>query len=95
MALWFPCPYFTPKKVSFIAQRSVKGIERKIVELICDHAGSRALKEIASDPTIGWDIPCDDVFNSAKKRINAKLKKTSWCLYRHDGIAKLKDLGRK
>src|ERR1019366_6200960 len=23
MALWFPCPYFTPKKVSFIAQRSV------------------------------------------------------------------------
>src|ERR1019366_3727532 len=25
MALWFPCPYFTPKKVSFIAQRSVRG----------------------------------------------------------------------
>src|ERR1019366_5814436 len=24
MALWFPCPYFTPKKVSFIAQRSVR-----------------------------------------------------------------------
>ena len=77
------------------AADNFKGIERRIVELICEHAGACPLPDLATDPAIKWVTPWDDAFNSAKKRINAKLKKTQWKIYRHDRKAKVKFLGRE
>ena len=77
------------------AADNFKGIERRIVELICEHAGACPLPDLATDPAIKWVTPWDDAFNSAKKRINAKLKKPQWKIYRHDRKAKVKFLGRE
>jgi hypothetical protein len=78
-----------------IAANELKGIERRIVELVCDGNGSCPLRDLAMDSGIAWEVPYDNAFNSAKQRINDKLKKRRWQIYRHDSNAKARNLVRK
>jgi hypothetical protein len=76
-----------------LAAKKLKGDERLIVERVCDGNGVCPLKELAM--CIPWNSPYDGAFNSARQRINAKLKKDGWQIYRRDGAASSKYLERK
>ena len=49
------------------------------------------MQNLAAEPGIEWDYPCDNAYNKARARINAKLKtaKLPWRLKRGDNKAKL------
>jgi hypothetical protein len=79
------------------AASTLKGIERTTLELICTNGGEYPLADLAADPAVQWNRPWDDSFNSARKRINVKLKEAGlgWKLERHDNKAKLKKVATK
>jgi hypothetical protein len=79
------------------ADKHMKGIEQRIVQLVCERNGACPLADLAIDPAIEWDMPCDGVFNTTSRRINLKLKKLGWKLYRGQNAAKFAKIpiGRK
>lgn len=74
------------------AETKMKGIERRILELVCTHDGKYPLKDLAADAAIQWNAPYDDAFENARRRINAKLQKAKlpWRIQRQDNGAKLR-----
>lgn len=94
--------FLVPKGEGFddlltFARDSLKGIERRVVELVSEKEGECKLSDLAADSGIGWNAPYDDAWNSARKRINKKLKTAglSWRLGRSDNAARLRHTGRK
>jgi hypothetical protein len=82
-----------PELIAF-AQAKTKGTERRVIELVCEKAGSCPLADLANDPGIRWEHPWDNAYNKAQGRINKKLRlnRLPWRLYRRDNSAKLKRL---
>jgi hypothetical protein len=76
------------------AASHLRGVERRVVELVINGNGTCRINVIASDGAVGWENPGDN-FNSTKSRLNPKLKKIGYTLYRHDNEARLKCIGRK
>jgi hypothetical protein len=79
------------------AHENLKGIERRVVELLCKQQGPCRLADLAVDSAIDWDSPYDDAWNSARRRINQKLKAAGkpWRLIRSGNAACLRTIGRK
>lgn len=74
-----------------VAHESMKGMERRIVELVCERGSKCPLVAMAADPQVQWSPPWDDAWNSARRRINKKIEeKTGWTLIRRDSAAILK-----
>jgi hypothetical protein len=79
-------------------REQLKGKERRVVELLCEHSGVCPIEDLARDPVIDWDRPCDNVFNQAQIRINKKLHQAvpvlrcTWKLSRKGNRAQLKRL---
>src|SRR5262249_11061056 len=94
-----PTPHIAKEFEDLIpfARDNLKGIERRIIELLCERRGECKLSDLAGDAGIGWNAPYDDAWNSARKRINRKLKRDglSWRLSRSDNAARLTRIGRK
>jgi ribosomal protein L22 len=59
--------------LSEFAEKSLKGITRRMVELICEHAGACPLATLAVDPAIMWPPPYNLAFESRRRAINEKL----------------------
>jgi hypothetical protein len=78
-------------QVLVFAEGTLKGIERRVIELVCEGGGACKLSDIALDPAICWNAPWDDTFNSARKRINTKIKSAAlpWRLRRQSNEARL------
>jgi hypothetical protein len=73
------------------AAENLKGIERRVIELLCDNGGEMALADLAIDSGIEWTMPCKDSWESAMRRINKKLRgKILLRLHQHDNKARLK-----
>jgi hypothetical protein len=73
----------------FAANFPLKGDQRKVVELICDHNGSCPLADLAV--AMGWNREeAGSKFNDIKKPVQAKLKKARmpWRLERRDNCAR-------
>lgn len=66
------------------AQRNLKGIERKVVELACEGGGRYPLADMAIHPEVDWGSAWDDAWGSARRRVNRKLKaaRLPWNLLR-------------
>jgi hypothetical protein len=71
--------------------------ERRIIELVCDHAGICPITDLAKDPAIAWQKPWDDAYASAQGRINRKCRKLKqlWTIQRRGNAATIKFLDRK
>jgi hypothetical protein len=65
--------------------------ERRIVDLVCEGGGSMAIADLAIDEVIDWQEPWKDAWDSARKRLNIKLKKAGlpWKLSRKHSRAML------
>ncbi|NLS96597.1 MAG: hypothetical protein GXX96_31050 [Planctomycetaceae bacterium] len=77
------------------AQRQLKGKQRRVLELTIESGGECAISDLAIDPAIEWDTPCDEPFNSIRKAVNSKLKKIGWKLERNNNRARLARAGQK
>jgi hypothetical protein len=79
------------------ARDNLKGIQRRIVELVCNEQGECKLSDLAADSGIAWNAPWDNAWNSAMKAINEKLKRADipWRLSRADNAARLRHIGQK
>ena len=72
----------------------LKGKQRRVLELVIANGGSLPLADLAVDTQISWEAPFDDSFNSIRKVLNQKMKKSklSWRLDRHDNSARLSEI---
>ena len=64
------------------AGNNLKGIERQVVELVCNGNGKATISELATDPQIQWQEPCDNACGSTIMRLNNKVKKLLFKFYR-------------
>jgi hypothetical protein len=74
------------------AKNNLKGIERRLVELVCEHGGECPIADVAADPAIGWSEPYDNPLNKTFGRINRKVRNAglAWEFYRYNNAAKVK-----
>ncbi len=80
--------------MEFAATR-LKGIERRVIELVCERGGVCPIADLACDRAIEWGSPHDNAWKSTQKRINLKLRKQGWKLARHGNAAIFQPIGRK
>jgi len=80
------------------AESTLKGIEERVVVLLCERGGSMPLADLAADPQIDWGGDSQsqvDCWDSTRKWINKKLRKeaprlgAAWKLARVAGDATL------
>jgi hypothetical protein len=75
--------------------RQLSKNETRIIEMICDGSGKVALKDLGL--RLQWVTPSDN-WNSARQRLNRRLKKHGWVLVTEHGYAVAKEMpkaGRK
>jgi hypothetical protein len=79
------------------AETELKGIERRVIELLVDGNGKYRLADMAVDQQINWSPPYDDAWNSVRRRLNRKLTSAElpYSLRRSDGVAVLSNFRRK
>lgn len=75
----------------------IKGKQKRLLVLLCDHGGRLELSRLALDPQIKWDAwQYEDAFNSMAQRLSKKLLKLRppWRVHRHGNSAVLEQ-GKK
>jgi len=75
------------------AGNQLKGIERAVIEALCNSNGELPIADLAVKPGVDWSNPVNG-FKNAQRRLNPKLKKQGWTLQRKANTAKLKALKR-
>lgn len=70
------------------AHDKLKGQERAVIEALCGKGGEMRLPDLAIEPGVGWDDPCQG-FRNLQQRLNPKLKPHHWTLVRQNNAAKL------
>jgi len=73
------------------AAASLKGIERRVVEIVIGNGGTTPLADLAAESTIRWESPYDNVYGKVQGGINGKLKSAAmpWQLTRQNNAAVL------
>jgi hypothetical protein len=76
-------------------KNKLKGKQRRVVELTIEAGGEFAISDLAIDPAIGWETPCDNAFGNICKAVNPKLKKAKigWRIERNDNKSRLAKVG--
>jgi hypothetical protein len=59
------------------AREKLKGIQRRVLELLCQNGGAVPIADLAADPQIGWSAPFDNSYNNVRKTLNEKFAKSS------------------
>lgn len=75
------------------AAQELKGKQRRVIELLSDAGGSVPIRDLASDPKIGWQAPYDNAVKSIVRELNTKLK--DWRIERQDNELRVKRVSRK
>ncbi len=75
-----------------LVRQSMKGKQRRVVELVIEAGGNCELSRIALDAEIDWKAPYEDAWESCRQAVNKKLKPYGYKLERHANSAKLHPL---
>jgi hypothetical protein len=75
--------------IDFARHGGLKGIQRRIIELICENGGQIRLADLAVAPEIQWSDPLDSCWNSARTALNRKIWRLGWSIATIDRTARL------
>jgi hypothetical protein len=76
------------------AREELKGQERSVIEELCNSNGVLPIADLALKPGVGWNDP-EQGFKDVQRRLNPKLKKQKWRLFRRNNAANLATLKRR
>jgi hypothetical protein len=71
------------------ARDQLKGQEHAVIEALCASNGEMPIADLAVKSGVGWE-KAEEGFKNARRRLNRKLKKQHWKLFRQNNMAKLK-----
>ncbi len=86
-----PDPEVSPQPLTVLRQWAGDNLikaERAVIEALCDAGGEERIDVLGMMPGIQWDDATEG-FKSARRRLDPKLQRINWRIFRHDNAAKL------
>ena len=83
-----PTPPDSFDSLRLFAATKLKGMQRAVVEVLCDSNGAMPIADLAVKENIEWEQPIKG-FKSAQDRLKDRLKRHGWRLQRRENVATL------